>query len=512
MNKLAIPSTKIDGVSRVGFPQFVWIWNKFQGLTTPALHIEISRWLAVAWEQGDRELVLLAFRNSGKSTLVGLFCSWLLHRNRDLRILVLAGDFSLARKMVRNIRRIVERHPLTAGLKPTHSEHWASDQFTVSRSAEFRDPSVLAKGISANITGLRADVVICDDVEVPNTCDTVGKRADLRARLREMEYVLVPGGLQLFIGTPHTFHSIYSNATELDPGETTPLLAGFKRLEIPLLNEHGLSRWPERFPAAKIEAIRLRTGPAKFESQMLLRPRNILDGRLDPERMRPYDDALVYKSGNQQSILMLGGRRLVSATCWWDPSFGSPDRGDASVIAAVFTDSEGECWLHRVSYLTHDSTRTGEVDEATQLCRQVAEFTRDLYLPAVVVETNGIGRFLPALLQRAVHDLGSHCAIREHVSTRNKDLRIIDAFDAVLAAGRLHAHASVWSTPFIEEMREWRPGTRARDDGLDAVAGCLLSEPVRLSRLSTKSSDTSGARPNWRPGSAGTTAPTTFDV
>jgi hypothetical protein len=149
---------------------------------------------------GRTGVAAAAFRSSGKSTLVGLFCAWLLCRNPDLRILVLAGDFALAKKMVRNVKRIIERHPLTAGLKPTRSDHWASDQFTVRRRAELRDPSMLAKGIAANITGLRADVVICDDVEVPNTCDTAPKRADLRARLREIEYVAVPGGLQVFVG------------------------------------------------------------------------------------------------------------------------------------------------------------------------------------------------------------------------------------------------------------------------------------------------------------------------
>jgi hypothetical protein len=99
---------------------------------------------------------------------------------------------------------------MTAGLKPARSDHWASDQFTVNRRAELRDPSMLAKGIAANITGLRADVVICDDVEVPNTCDTAPKRTDLRARLRELEYVVIPGGLQIFVGTPHTYYSIYA--------------------------------------------------------------------------------------------------------------------------------------------------------------------------------------------------------------------------------------------------------------------------------------------------------------
>ena len=81
-----------------GFAEFVWIWNRRQAQATPRLHLRIARWLAVRWQAGERELLLLAFRSSGKSTLVGLFCAWLLSQNPDLRILVLAGDFALANK------------------------------------------------------------------------------------------------------------------------------------------------------------------------------------------------------------------------------------------------------------------------------------------------------------------------------------------------------------------------------------------------------------------------------
>jgi hypothetical protein len=458
----------------------------------------MARWLAASWQENKRELVLLAFRNSGKSTLVGLFCAWLLANDCNLRILVLAGDFALARKMVRNTRRIVERHPLTLRLKPTRSDDWASDHFTVRRNAELRDPSILAKGISANITGLRADICVCDDVEVPNTCDTPQKRAELRTRLQEIEYVLVPGGLQLFVGTPHTYHSIYRADLRAEPDEVRPPLAGFHRLELPLLNEAGLSRWPERFSASKIEAIRRRAGPAKFESQMLLRPRNILEGRLEPDRLIGYNAELRYSEANRHPLLHLGEHRLVSASCWWDPSFGSPNKGDANVIAAVFTDTEGRYFLHRVQYLSHEPHRLASVDEATQLCRQVANFARKFFLPSITVETNGLGRFLPGLLRQEVRRAGLSCAVVEHVSHRNKELRIIDAFDAILAAGRLWAHDQVWATPFIEEMREWRPGTNARDDGLDAVAGCLLSEPVRLPHVILPGGPGATDRSGWR--------------
>jgi hypothetical protein len=484
----------------LNFPEFVWIWNRRQGLTTPNLHLRIACWLATRWEEGDRNLLLLAFRNSGKSTLVGLFCAWLLFRFPDLRILVLAADFALAKKMVRNVKRIIERHPFTRGLKPACSDQWASDQFTVKRKAELRDPSMLAKGIEANITGLRADIVICDDVEVPNTSDTALKRASLRTCLHEIEYVLVPGGLQLYVGTPHSFYTIYADEVRIEAGEERPFLDGFQRLELALLDSRGASRWPERFPPEKIAAIQRRTGPNKFQSQMMLKPRSVAEGRLDPDRIRSYEDELVYAEGNSEAILTLGERRVISASCWWDPSYGSPDKGDASVVAAVFTDENGDYYLHKICYLEHDPARVNEVDEATQLCRKVASFVRDLYLPSVTLETNGLGRFLPGLLRQELRSSRNACAVIERTATRNKDLRIIDAFDAILAAGRLHAHRSVWSTPFVEEMREWIPGSKGRDDGLDAVAGCLLSEPVRISRRPLLSAREERVFKSWRPG------------
>jgi hypothetical protein len=490
----------------VGFQQFVWLWNRSQGLGTPPLHRDIARWLVQRWRVDDRRLLLLVFRDAGKSTLVALFCAWLLTRHPDLRILVLAAEHELARKMVRNVRRIVERFPLTRGLVPRRADQWASDQFTVRRRLEQRDPSLLARGINANITGLRADVVICDDVEVPNTSDTPHKRAELRRKLQEVSFVLVPGGLQLFVGTPHSYHSIYGDEPLPEIGEEEPFLAGFRRLVIPLLDEAGNSRWPERFTPDKIAEIRRRSGPAKFQSQMMLRPTSARATRLDPARLVRYEGALDYAEANGAAVLTIDGRRMVSACCWWDPAYGAPGTGDASVVAAVFLDAEGGYWLHAIRYLRHDPALTAEVDEATQLCRQVARFAGELYLPSVTVETNGLGRFLPAVLRRELAAAGHGCTVAEQASVASKERRILDAFDPVLAAGALRAHAGVWATPFIEEMREWQPGGRCRDDGLDAVSGCLLAQPVRLPRLPP------GRRRDWRPGHAAHLASTQFEV
>lgn len=507
-------------MTKASFQEFVWIWHQTQSLETPEVHLRIARWLEEAWRNDRKRLLLQAFRNAGKSTLVGLFGAWLFTQNSNIRVLVLAADLALARKMVRNVKRIIERHPLTPHLKPEAADQWASEQFTVNRSSEMRDPSMLARGISGNVTGSRADVIICDDVEVPKTCDSLPKREDLREKLREIDYILVPGGTQLYIGTPHTFYSIYADKPRPEMGEDTPFLNGFDRLSIPLLDWEGTCAWPSRFPPEKVEEIRRHAGPNKFASQMLLEPVNASECRLDPDRLRVYHAELDYRESNGEATLWLEGRRLVSASCWWDPAYGAPDKGDASVIAALFTDSHGGYWLHRIRYLTHDPARVGEEDEATQLCRQVADFVRDAWVPAVTVETNGLGRFLPGLLRREFSRVGLRAAIREHRSEKSKDLRILDAFDPVLAAGALNAHRSVWETPFVTEMREWQPRggsrNRSRDDGLDAVSGCLLSEPVRLPRLPPTNPKTQigagGLDAEWRPGAAPQRARTDFEL
>ena len=45
-------------------------------------------------------------------------------------------------------------------------------------------------------------------------------------------------------------------------------------------------------------------------------------------------------------------------------------------------------------------------------------------------------------------------------------------------------------------MKEWVPFSGAHDDGLDAVAGCLLNEPVRLPRTGQGASY--NVKTDWR--------------
>ena len=499
---------KMKKAEKVSFYEFVYIWMRIQGQLVPKHQKVMSKWLSdIFLFSKKRQGLLMAFRNSGKSTIVGLFCAWVLYYKPETRILVMAADHALAKKMVRNVKRIIEQHPLTKSLKPQKTDQWAAGQFTINRPLELRDPSMLSKGLGANITGLRADLIICDDVEVPKNCDTAIKREDMREKLEELDYILTPDGMQLYIGTPHTFYTIYQVEFEEKKPEIAPFLLGFQKLELPILTEEGKSVWPERFSEEKIASIRSRSGENKFLSQMMLKSVNYHDSILNPDRLVPYEEEINLISANERYYLKIGERKMLSASCWWDPAFASKN-GDSSVVACVFTDDAGHYWLHDMEYIKIDDNKSENM--ATAQCLKVASFIKRNYLNSIRIEVNGIGKFLPGILKQVLNMQNIQASVLEMYSSSNKAERIISAFEVVLAERALNVHRKLWQTPFIEEMREFSLDGKGHDDALDAVSGCLSSEPIRLNITYKKES--SNVTKNWQGRSMQFFAHSTFDI
>ena len=191
------------------FYNFLDKWNELLGFETPAHHRQIMRFLFDAWTCEPKRGLLMAFRHSGKSTAVGIFVACVLYLRPQTRILILSAESGLASRMVTHIRHILENHPWCEHLVPQNKKEWASSRLTVNRPIGIREPSVICQGLHGNITGLRADLIICDDVEVPNTSNTPQKRENMRERLRELDFILSPNGAMIYIGTPHTYDTIY---------------------------------------------------------------------------------------------------------------------------------------------------------------------------------------------------------------------------------------------------------------------------------------------------------------
>ena len=194
-----------------------------------ALKSDFRNFLSVTWEtlslpepsrvqydiadylQSDNpRLMIQAMRGAGKSYITSCFAVWCLFRNPDATIICISAVQNRSREFIRLARKIIDSLPFLHHLTPNPEDRDGADRFDVGcRTTPSKNPSVAAYGIKSMITGSHADIIICDDVEIPQNSMTVEARELLLNRCKELESVLNPGGRIIFLGTPQSFDSVY---------------------------------------------------------------------------------------------------------------------------------------------------------------------------------------------------------------------------------------------------------------------------------------------------------------
>lgn len=239
--------------------------------------------------------------------------------------------------------------------------------------------------------------------------------------------------------------------------------------------------WPKYFTRAEIEFRRkeCRTLNA-WDSQYLLKAKPIHEVRLDPDKLRIYDDAPQIGWANNELAMFLGPVRMTAVRACWDCSLGKHDSDD-SAFAAIFQDGSGHLYWQVLDVLG------GDVYEQ---CAHVRKRIIEYNIPGIIIKTAGIGGFLPAIMRKVLKagkdgkEAEVQCGITEQQESKNKADRILSAYEAPLSGGFLHAHRSVVEAGLTEQMRDWVP-TKANqaDDLLDAGEGCITGLPVKIGKL-----------------------------
>ncbi|MBI2798978.1 MAG: phage terminase large subunit [Gammaproteobacteria bacterium] len=516
---------------RISFVAFFLIWADVQGWVVPDIHLRICHWL----QRRGRLAVLEVFRGAAKSTIVAVYQAWCLYCDPAYRFLDQGADDPVAYKLSKDTRAVLRRHPLCVGMMSTRQV--AAGKFDIVGNQDARNSSVTAHGIMSNVTSARADEVIFDDIEVPKNIKSGDSRMMLRTRIGESTHILVPGGKKLYIGTPHTWESIYEEQIE----------AGADLLKIPLFDHHArfedpnqrwfplnfdvteayvfLGRklldkgsdyeikgraimfaqvpqglidiyagnvWPEYFTRDEIRFRRAESTLNEWDSQYMLVAKPLNQIRLNPDRIIPYavEPEIQYANGGVR--LMLGKTQMVTAAAWWDCALGKIN-SDTSALCVLFSNERGYLFWHVAQALTGD---------IYSQCNSILETAVRLQLPSITVETNGPGGFVPPILRKIL--VGTGIGVVEHHSVGNKDERILDGLEPPISGRFLWAHLSVLDT-VEKQMRDWLPGrSNQPDDYLDAAAGAIRATPVRIGRVI---GDIKGRpRDDWRPDSG------TFEV
>jgi len=189
------------------FRKFLFVCWKHLNLPDPTpVQYDIAKHI----QNGDRRIIVQAFRGVGKSWITSAYVVWLLYMNPQLNILVVSASKTRSDDFTTFTLRLINEMEVLQHLMPRGDQRNSKISFDVGPAAASHAPSVKSVGVTGQLAGSRADVLIADDIEVPNNSATQGMRDKLSEAVKEFDAILKPHGRIIYLGTPQNQESLYN--------------------------------------------------------------------------------------------------------------------------------------------------------------------------------------------------------------------------------------------------------------------------------------------------------------
>ncbi len=195
------------------FRNFLYIVWKELNLPDPTnIQYEIANYM----QGGDRRVIIEGFRGVGKSWICSAYVVHQLLLDPCKNILVVSASKTRADDFSTFTLRLIHELPLLAHLRPNDKQRYSKISFDVGPAPASHAPSVKSLGITSQLTGSRADIIVADDVEVVSNSATQGMRDKLGEQVKEFDAILKPDddSKVLFLGTPQSEDTIYNKLAE----------------------------------------------------------------------------------------------------------------------------------------------------------------------------------------------------------------------------------------------------------------------------------------------------------
>ena len=458
--------------------------------------------MAKELQDGPNDFLMQAGRGDGKSVINACFVSWKLLKdiNRTQLIISAAGDKAI--KFVSQVRQTLSLVPYMQHLVPQEFEKDSAFGFNVhGRTRISQDLSVVAKGITSQITGSHADDILCDDIEIPENSDTPAAREKLWDRCMELENIRnkIEGSTIRFLGTPQTKDSVYNKLANIYsvikfPAVMPDISNEAERenvhpyvLDLPL--EPGQSTQPERFSDEQLLGIEAKIGPSLFAlhykldtsssdiKRYPLRLSDLLVIDVDPE---VFPNKMTWANSTQNKRVPSFGMRgdICYEPMWISPTYieyletvmfiDPSGRGADETAVCIASFANGYVVIHELLGLQggYDNVTLGKITDL--LCQY--------NIKKLKYESNyGDGMF-GQILRPIVSLRCGQLAIEEYKVTGNKQTRILRTLEPIFAQHRL-----VFDTKVIKDKENQiqitrlsdRKGSLKHDDRVDVLSAAV---------------------------------------
>ena len=469
-------------------------------------------------QHGPKRLQVQAFRGVGKSWITGAFVLWTLFKDPEKKIMIISASKERADNMSIFLQKLIIETPWLNYLRPKSDEaRWSRISFDVNCSPH-QAPSVKSVGITGQLTGSRADLMVLDDIEVPGNSMTELMREKLLQLCTEAESILTPKNDSriLFLGTPQTTFTVYRKLAERNyrpfvwPARYPRNASLYENTLAPALQEDlesGATAWmvtdPDRFAEDDLVEREASMGRSNFMLQFMLDtslsdaekfPLKVSDLIVTSVNPTHAPDNIIWSNDPANLIKDISYVGLpgdyaygpvqskgdyepyTETICSVDPS----GRGSDETAAAFISQRNGILYLHEMrAYKDGYSDRT-----LLDILRGCKKFN----VTKLLIETNFGDGIVGELFKKHLQQTKQAIDIEEVRANVRKEDRIIDALEPVLNQHRLVVDRGVFdwdykSNPdappeerllymlFYQMSRMCREkGAVKHDDRLDALA------------------------------------------
>ena len=417
-------------------------------------------------QHGPKRLQIQAFRGVGKSWITGAFVLWTLFNNPEKKIMIISASKERADNMSIFLQKLIIETPWLEHLRPEKDDsRWSRISFDV-KCSPHQAPSVKSVGITGQLTGSRADLMILDDIEVPGNSMTELMREKLLQLCTEAESILTPkqDSRILYLGTPQTTFTIYRKLAERNyrpfvwTARYPRSMENYENTIAPQLQEdidNGASPWTptdDRFDEEDLLDREASMGRSNFMLQFML-DTSLSDAEKFPLKCSDLivtsvnpttaPDSIIWCSDPSNVIkelptVGLPGDYFYSPMCIgerWDAyteticSVDPSGRGTDETAAAYISQRNGILYLHEMR-----AYRDGYSDNTLlDILRGCKKFGAT----KLVIETNFGDGIVAELFRKHLQQTKQLIDIEEVRANVRKEDRIIDALEPVLNQHRL---------------------------------------------------------------------------
>jgi len=423
-------------------------------------------------QHGPKRLQIQAFRGVGKSWITGAFVLWTLFNNSEKKIMIISASKERADNMSIFLQKLIIETPWLSHMRPKSDDsRWSRVSFDINCSPH-QAPSVKSVGITGQLTGSRADLMILDDIEVPGNSMTELMREKLLQLCTEAESILTPkeDSRIMYLGTPQTTFTVYKRLAERSykpfvwPARYPRKTTNYEGLLAPQLVEdidNGAEKWDvtdDRFDNEDLIEREASMGRSNFMLQFMLDtslsdadkfPLKCADLVVTSVNPKSAPESVVWCSDPQNvikdlPIVGLPGDYFYSpmqlqgdwdsyseTICSIDPS----GRGTDETTAAYISQRNGFLYLHEMRAYRDGYSDTTLLD--------ILKGCKKFNVTKLVIETNFGDGIVSELFRKHLQQTNQRIDVEEVRATVRKEDRIIDSLEPVLNQHRLIIDRSV---------------------------------------------------------------------